>query len=98
MVCFEDSRSGDYDYNDLVIHVKYQWNGTRFGFGVHPIALGSTKEVRLGAVVYKGSTRIFKGLLAPGNADARDPVFPVGRPALSIPAPTGRSTSGSTGG
>ena len=75
VVCFEDSRSGDYDYNDLVIHVKYQWNGTRFGFGVHPIALGSTKEVRLGAVVYKGSTRIFKGLLAPGNADARTQYF-----------------------
>ena len=75
VVCFEDSRSGDYDYNDLVIHVKYQWSGTRFGFGVHPIALGSTKEVRLGAVVYKGSTRIFKGLLAPGNADARTQYF-----------------------
>lgn len=97
MVCFEDSRSGDYDYNDLVIHVKYQWSGTRFGFGVHPIALGSTKEVRLGAVVYKGSTRIFKGLLAPGNADARTSISSR-RPTLSIPAPTGRSTSGSTGG
>lgn len=76
VVCFEDSRSGDYDYNDLVIHVKYQWSGTRFGFGVHPIALGSTKEVRLGAVVYKGSTRIFKGLLAPGNPAVR---YRVGR-------------------
>lgn len=89
VVCFEDSRSGDYDYNDLVIHVKYQWNGTRFGFGVHPIALGSTKEVRLGAVVYKGSTRIFKGLLAPGMR-MPGPSISSRRPALSIPAPTGQ--------
>ena len=91
VVCFEDSRSGDYDYNDLVIHVKYQWNGTRFGFGVHPIALVSEpwciKDPRASS---KGCSH--PGMRMPG------PSISSRRPALSIPAPTGRSTSGSTGG
>ncbi|MCP9612155.1 hypothetical protein [Coprobacter tertius] len=64
VVCFEDSRSGDYDYNDLVIHVKYQRQGNIFGFGVQPIALGSTKDIRLGCTVYCGNTQIFDGLLS----------------------------------
>lgn len=98
VVCFEDSRSGDYDYNDLVIHVKYQWNGTRFGFGVHPIALGSTKEVRLGAVVYKGFHAHLQRAARTRECGCPGPSISSRRPALSIPAPTGRSTSGSTGG
>ena len=39
VVCFEDSRRGDYDYNDLVIHVLYQTRQNIFGFGVQPVAL-----------------------------------------------------------
>lgn len=31
VICFEDSRKGDFDYNDLVIHVKYQQRGDIFG-------------------------------------------------------------------
>ena len=33
VICFEDSWVGDYDYNDLVIHVKYQQSGNIFGSG-----------------------------------------------------------------
>ena len=47
VVCFEDSRRGDYDYNDLVIHVLYQTRQNIFGFGVQPVALGSTKSIKL---------------------------------------------------
>lgn len=75
VVCFEDSKSGDYDYNDLVIHVKYQVRGDIFGFGVQPIALGSVKSIRLGCVVYKGTTQVFKGLITPEGKDCRAQYF-----------------------
>lgn len=68
VVCFEDSRQADYDYNDFVFHVKYQTLGNKFGFIIQPIALGSTKPIRLGCVVYKGNTQIFKGLITGMNS------------------------------
>ena len=63
VICFEDSRDGDYDYNDLVIHVKYEQVGNIFGFGVQPVALGSTKDIKLGCDVYKGTEKIFSELI-----------------------------------
>lgn len=75
VVCFEDSKSGDYDYNDLVIHVRYQTKGEIFGLGVHPIALGSTKPIKLGCAVYKGSTLVFKGLITPDGKNCREQYF-----------------------
>lgn len=75
VVCFEDSRRGDYDYNDLVIHVLYQTKQDIFGFGVQPVALGSTKSIKLGCVVYKGDKRVFKGLITPDGADCRSQYF-----------------------
>lgn len=75
VICFEDSRVGDYDYNDLVIHVKYQTKGNLFGFGIHPVALGSTKPIYLGCVVYKGDVEIFNGLLTDPGVDCRSQYF-----------------------
>lgn len=75
VVAFEDSRKGDYDYNDLVIHVLYQTRQNIFGFGVQPVALGSTKSIKLGCVVYKGGKRVFKGLITPDGADCRSQYF-----------------------
>ncbi len=75
VVCFEDSREGDHDYNDLVIHVLYKRQGNIFGFGVHPVALGSTKSIKLGCSVYKGDTQIFKGLVTPEGKDCRTQYF-----------------------
>lgn len=75
VICFEDSRAGDYDYNDLVIHVKYQIKGNLFGLGVHPIALGSSKQVYLGCVVYVGTTEIFNGLITDPGVDCRAQYF-----------------------
>ena len=75
VVFFEDSRRGDYDYNDLVIHVLYQTRQNIFGFGVQPVALGSTKSIKLGCVVYKGGKRVFKGLITPDGADCRSQYF-----------------------
>ena len=54
VVCFEDSRRGDYDYNDLVIHVLYQTRQNIFGFGVQPVALGSTKSIKLRQAYLQG--------------------------------------------
>lgn len=81
VVCFEDSRKNvdtdksDYDYNDLVIHVLYMQRDNIFGFGVHPIALGSTKPIKLGAAVYKGETLVWKGLITPEGKDCRAQYF-----------------------
>ena len=41
VVCFEDSKNGDYDYNDFVFRVKYERFGNIFGFWIQTIALGS---------------------------------------------------------
>lgn len=56
-VGFEDSTVGDYDYNDLVIHCKYEIktisrSDHKLGVGVHPIALGSTKNIALGCKIF----------------------------------------------
>lgn len=39
------------------------------------MALGSTKSIKLGCVVYKGGKRIFKGLITPEGADCRSQYF-----------------------
>lgn len=48
VIAFEDSEHGDYDYNDLVIHVRIIQNSWKTEFCIHPIALGSTKTIKLG--------------------------------------------------
>lgn len=60
-VLFEDTRSGDYDYNDLVLHIKntneYHHNGggeksyKTLKVLIQPIALGSMKKIKLGCIV-----------------------------------------------
>lgn|SRR5574344_809272 len=53
-VGFEDSEVGDYDYNDIVIHAKYELSKSKkiFGIGIHPIALGSTKIIAIGCKIF----------------------------------------------
>lgn len=74
VIAFEDSRNGDYDYNDLVIHVKYQTNSLpgRYGenqgdrslaIGIQPIALGSLKKIALGCDIYQGQKLIKGGII-----------------------------------
>lgn len=63
VVCFEDSMLGDYDYNDFVFHVQYQRSSELFGFGIHPVALGSVNDMYLGCVVYEGDTPIFDDII-----------------------------------
>ncbi|MDD3108560.1 MAG: hypothetical protein PHV49_05040, partial [Alistipes sp.] len=75
VVCFEDSKEGDYDYNDFVFHVKYQRKGNIYGFGIQPIALGSTKAFELGCVVYKGQTQLFKGVITENGNSCRTQYF-----------------------
>lgn len=75
VICFEDSKETDYDYNDLVIHVYYKTKGNIFGFGVQPVALGSSKSFKLGCAVYKGETQVFKGLITQGDNDCRKQYF-----------------------
>lgn len=56
-VMFEDSEVGDYDYNDLIIHVR---NEVKSPWGkdydllqidIQPIALGGMKEISLGCIL-----------------------------------------------
>lgn len=47
-VLFEDSKDGDCDYNDIVIHTNYEINGSKLSVGIHPIALGSSKNIKIG--------------------------------------------------
>lgn len=75
VICFEDSYDGDYDYNDLVIHVMYLQKQNIFGFAVQPIALGSSKSVKLGCVVYKGNKQVYKGFITPDGVDCRKQYF-----------------------
>lgn len=51
VLAFEDSESGDYDYNDLIVHVRILQHANNTQFAVHPIALGSEKPIRFGVRV-----------------------------------------------
>ena len=63
-IMFEDTRSGDYDYNDLIIHVKHQtdlpWakEESLETIEIQPIALGSIKTIKLGCILSDGSVHI----------------------------------------
>lgn len=46
-VMFEDSKTGDYDYNDLVFHVNYQTTGNIMKVYIQPIAFGTRKDFKL---------------------------------------------------
>lgn len=63
-VMFEDSKSGDYDYNDLIIHVR---NKCEYPHGkdlsiqtisIQPIALGGYKTIGLGCILADKSEHI----------------------------------------
>jgi hypothetical protein len=79
VVCFEDSKNGDYDYNDFVFRVKYERFGNIFGFCIQPIALGSSKSFKLGCIVYSGSNKgeeqIYKGLITENDKNCREQYF-----------------------
>ncbi len=79
VIAFEDSRRGDYDYNDLVIHVKYEsrksnWyeNTQVVRVAVQPVALGSTKLIALGYDVYAGAEKVKTEMVA---QDCRETLF-----------------------
>ena len=63
-VMFEDSESMDYDYNDLIIHVRnecqYPWQKdySLQSISIQPIALGSTKTIKLGCILSDNSEHI----------------------------------------
>ena len=57
VIAFEDSKKGDYDYNDLVIHVKYTLTSDgKFFLGIQPVAYGATKQIDLGYEIYDNKT------------------------------------------
>ena len=59
---FEDSRKGDYDYNDLIIHVSWSIRENSYTIAVQPIALGSSKKIswdlRKWMVIFRVWTRL----------------------------------------
>lgn len=74
VVAFEDSLVGDYDYNDFVFHVKYELSGRNFFVGIQPIALGSTKKIRLGCDLWQNGKYLREGIIVAENC--RDKFFP----------------------
>jgi hypothetical protein len=60
VIAFEDSKTGDKDYNDLIIHPKYilDKKAKTLFIGVHPVALGATKSFGLGCEVYVNGTLV----------------------------------------
>lgn len=61
-VMFEDTKTGDYDYNDLVIHVRnwvyYKKDYTTQFIEIQPIALGNQKIIKLGCVLCDHSVHV----------------------------------------
>lgn len=56
VIAFEDTKNGDYDYNDLIVHVRYQLtNNNQFSLFIHPIAYGASKTINLFYEVYNTS-------------------------------------------
>lgn len=51
IMAFEDSKDGDYDYNDLIVHVKIEKDGNNYYLSFHPVALGAIKTIGLGCVL-----------------------------------------------
>lgn len=74
VVAFEDSLIGDYDYNDFVFHVKYELSGNLFCIGIQPIALGSTKAIRLGCDLWQNGSCLRQNIIVAENC--RDSFFP----------------------
>lgn len=66
-IAFEDLVIGDYDYNDLIIHCRYQMKSKELRIGIQPIALGGTLRLRLGCDIYKGNTPIKTGIIVADN-------------------------------
>lgn len=60
-IMFEDSKNGDYDFNDLVIHVRsmvntpWEKNKAYQTIDVQAIAMGSQKTIGLGCILSDGS-------------------------------------------
>lgn len=74
VIAFEDSLVGDYDYNDLVFHVKYELSANLFTIGIQPIALGSTKAIRLGCDLWQNGSYLRQNIIVAENC--RDSFFP----------------------
>ena len=53
VIAFEDSKNGDYDYNDLIVHNKYLISGNQLTIYIHPVALGAAKTINYGYELYK---------------------------------------------
>ena len=55
VIAFEDSKNGDYDYNDLIVHNKYVLENGKLSIYIHPVALGAQKTINFGYELYKKS-------------------------------------------
>lgn len=55
VLAFEDSKNGDYDYNDLILHNRYIIQNNQLIICIHPVAYGATKTINYGYEVYTKS-------------------------------------------
>ena len=52
VIAFEDTREGDSDYNDLIIHSLFEVKNNKAYVYIHPIAYGAKKSISLGFEIY----------------------------------------------
>ncbi|MDR0894143.1 MAG: hypothetical protein LBN06_02400 [Prevotellaceae bacterium] len=65
IVCFEDTKNGDHDYNDLVLYIRTVKNGGNIKFQIKPMAMGATLRFGLGvkAVGQDGTTELYNEVI-----------------------------------
>lgn len=61
VIAFEDSRDGDHDYNDLVIHPKLVLKNGKLNVMIHPVAYGAYKTIDLGYYIYDKTGKLLLG-------------------------------------
>jgi hypothetical protein len=76
IICFEDTKNGDYDYNDLVIYVRVvkKGKGSSIALQIKPMALGAKLPSGLGVqgLAQDGKTELYNELIIP---DVRSTLF-----------------------
>src|SRR5574344_91654 len=76
VLAFEDSKNGDYDYNDLILHNKFILNySNELNISIHPVALGAAKTINFGYEVYKLSGNTYTLIGSDFITDVRKSLF-----------------------
>ena len=75
VIAFEDSKDGDYDYNDLIVHNKYVLENGSLSIYIQPVALGAQKTINFGYELYKKSKSGYSLVSSDVINDVRNNLF-----------------------